>query len=1006
MTKAEEIRQLERQLADCGDTTTAQLHQKIDTINNLAWALSDTDVERALSLSETAYTLAITPRQTDSRPYQLGMAYSLRTQGYLNQRSGDYPLGLQQLFQAQQIFEAEQHPAGLPDVLDGITGIYYQTGNFPEAFEYGYNQLAAARHINDKKRMANAHNNLACLYFDTGDFDRSFEILQRNLEIAAETGYTRIESLSHMNLAEAHTLAGNFQKALDYALIGLKINRQAKFELFEVYSLNTIGEIYIKLGDMVSAGVHLEQALARARKMQSKVVEALVLLNLGRVALQRGAFEQAVAFAHETLAVARDINARSELYKAHLLLSEIFEQKGDFVRALEHHKQYQASKEVLLGEKSDQRLKVLQVALDTQAARAEAKLLQQQTVELQWEVNERARAETQVQRQRDYARVLSACSQTLLQPSGSEADNRRLLAEALRHLIKPTQASKVFLYENFNDPDLGFCSRFVLDVCTDGVPSASEDPKSVVIPWSIVPPENRRRLAAGRSIGGPVNTLFADTPAFRDYLLNEVRVLSIQFLPIHFADTWWGYVGFDDRVYERNWQEEEILLLSTTAEMLSSTLQRWQAEGQLRRTNELLEQQVKIRTADLSDTVQLLEQEVKERERVETELQQVLVSLERRVAARTEELSAFFDLTVLAGRATNLAEVFELATPRILEASHSQAICLHLFDDDRTGLYLAAHHSLPTDARPALDSVSLSPGLRLWLLQPSDPLVTSNLSAFKILPPTFRLPNCEIYLGMQIRTGNRIEGLISCYRFSGNGFGLDVISLVAALAQQMGMVLETYRLRQAAGEIAVLEERQRLARDLHDSVNQSLYSLSLFSRAATEAAADGDTARLNLSLSRLGENTLRALREMRLLLYQLRPADLEQQGLKQALETRVSAVEHRVGLQVELAIDDFPQMSPACEIQLYHIVIEAMNNVVKHAAATRLTLELIRVDKRARLRIVDDGQGFQSDNSTGGLGLKHIKERVAQLNGQFTISSESGKGTRLEAVFPLQFEEG
>ena len=254
------------------------------------------------------------------------------------------------------------------------------------------------------------------------------------------------------------------------------------------------------------------------------------------------------------------------------------------------------------------------------------------------------------------------------------------------------------------------------------------------------------------------------------------------------------------------------------------------------------------------------------------------------------------------------------------------------------------------------------------------------------------------------RVGNRIEGVLSCYRPGTESFGVDEISLVAALAEQIGIVLETHRLRQNAAEGAVLKERQRLARDLHDSVNQSLYSLSLFSRAATEAAEDGDTVRLNLSLSRLEENTVGALREMRLLLYQLRPADLEQHGLKQALETRVSAVERRVGLQVDLAIEDIPGMSPASETQLYHIIIEAMNNVVKHAAATHLNLELVCVDNQARLRIVDNGRGFQSDSSAGGLGLKHIKERVAQLNGQLTICSEAGSGTRLEAVFPLKFE--
>ena len=85
---------------------------------------------------------------------------------------------------------------------------------------------------------------------------------------------------------------------------------------------------------------------------------------------------------------------------------------------------------------------------------------------------------------------------------------------------------------------------------------------------------------------------------------------------------------------------------------------------------------------------------------------------------------------------------------------------------------------------------------------------------------------------------------MSYYRFPGHGFGLDEISLAVALAEQMGMVLETHRLRQIAADVAVLEERQRLARELHDSVTQSLYSLTLFARSGREASEDGDLSRL------------------------------------------------------------------------------------------------------------------------------------------------------------------
>ena len=200
------------------------------------------------------------------------------------------------------------------------------------------------------------------------------------------------------------------------------------------------------------------------------------------------------------------------------------------------------------------------------------------------------------------------------------------------------------------------------------------------------------------------------------------------------------------------------------------------------------------------------------------------------------------------------------------------------------------------------------------------------------------------------------------------------------------------------------EERQRLARDLHDSVTQSLYSLSLFSRAAREAADDGDAVRLNRNLTELERNTLHTLREMRLLLYELRPADLEQEGLVRAIELRLNAVERRANLQLDVRLDELAGLSPSQEVELYHIVVEALNNVVKHAAATRVALHLTQADRHLRLRIVDDGQGYDPAQTKGGMGLRNIRERVARLDGQLTISSEPGGGTRLEAVIPCRVE--
>jgi signal transduction histidine kinase len=291
--------------------------------------------------------------------------------------------------------------------------------------------------------------------------------------------------------------------------------------------------------------------------------------------------------------------------------------------------------------------------------------------------------------------------------------------------------------------------------------------------------------------------------------------------------------------------------------------------------------------------------------------------------------------------------------------------------------------------------------LQQWLAAPNEPLLTTNLAHLEILPTVFRPAEFKTYLGVQISIGQQVEGILSCYRFSDRGFGLDDIALVMALGEQIGMVIGSHRLRKQAEEFAVLAERQRLARDLHDSLTQSLYSLSLFSRAGREAVEDGDTARLQHSFTQVETTTLHTLRELRLLLYELRPTNLEQEGPKRAVELRLNSVERRVGLEVETQIDDLPPLSPNQESDLYYIIVEALNNIVKHAAATSLTLQLARQNGHLHLQIADNGQGFALAQPSDGFGLRNIQERVKRLNGTLALVSKPRHGTTVTVELPI-----
>jgi signal transduction histidine kinase len=205
-------------------------------------------------------------------------------------------------------------------------------------------------------------------------------------------------------------------------------------------------------------------------------------------------------------------------------------------------------------------------------------------------------------------------------------------------------------------------------------------------------------------------------------------------------------------------------------------------------------------------------------------------------------------------------------------------------------------------------------------------------------------------------------------------------------------------LRQHEREKAILEERNRLARELHDSVTQSLYSVTLFADAAARLLDTGQAPPAVENLRKLRQTARDALEEMRLLIFELRPPILEQAGLGAALEARLEAVERRVGLQTRLRLEGEGQLLPGVQEGLYRIALEALNNVLRHAQASCVTVALIQEPQLTVLKIVDDGVGFDLNTAqkSGGLGLQGMKERAGLIGGQLTVKSEPGMGTTVQ----------
>ncbi|MFN2196131.1 MAG: sensor histidine kinase, partial [Anaerolineales bacterium] len=186
-----------------------------------------------------------------------------------------------------------------------------------------------------------------------------------------------------------------------------------------------------------------------------------------------------------------------------------------------------------------------------------------------------------------------------------------------------------------------------------------------------------------------------------------------------------------------------------------------------------------------------------------------------------------------------------------------------------------------------------------------------------------------------------------------------------------------------AEELATAKERNRLARELHDSVAQTLYGLTLQSEAASRKLAAGDTQAVEAYLQTFRANARQTLQETRRLIFELRPPVLEQEGLVAALLYRLEAVESRSGLKVQVDLPESVQLSPRQEDALYAIALEALNNMLKHAQAQTVRLALQPAPGSIRLVITDDGLGFDPHDpqSSSGMGLRSLQERAAQVGG-------------------------
>lgn len=393
-----------------------------------------------------------------------------------------------------------------------------------------------------------------------------------------------------------------------------------------------------------------------------------------------------------------------------------------------------------------------------------------------------------------------------------------------------------------------------------------------------------------------------------------------------------------------------------------------------------------------------IKDQIAARREQEAALRDLTFRLEQRVADRTRDLTVLYEVTSAANRVVGLDELLGEIMSLTLPALNSTVGSIHLQEDANAALRLVARQG-PGMLSAASEIFTQVMDRREALFIP-DVAADSRVKWTDLLDETVRLVLAPL------ATADQVLGVLSVARVGGALFNVEEIALLTSIAEQVGVIVTNARLRQ---QTALLEERQRIARDLHDSVTQSLYGLVTLTEAGQlDLQHDElDRAALHQTFDRLGETTRQALKELRLFIFELNPPVLADEGLIGALHLRLASVEGRSDLAARLLADDTIRLPLSIETELYHIANEALNNILKHAHARSITVYLSREDASIVLEVIDDGCGFDvvTAQAAGGLGLNNLHERTRRIGGSLKILSMPGTGTRVRVVVPQAVPE-
>lgn len=284
-----------------------------------------------------------------------------------------------------------------------------------------------------------------------------------------------------------------------------------------------------------------------------------------------------------------------------------------------------------------------------------------------------------------------------------------------------------------------------------------------------------------------------------------------------------------------------------------------------------------------------------------------------------------------------------------------------------------------------------------WSRDHQEPLIVPDVGRSRHFSRLMPNPGNSCFGVFPLLFYEQLMGILVLTRSIESGFQNDDIVRLGVVTEELASFINSDRKRKA--DIA-LAERHRLSQDLHDSITQKLVGLLQLTEAVKlglQSGAPVDGSRID----RISESARQALREMRLFLFELAPVNIERDGLLSILQSRLALVEGRSDIQARMLADNDIVLTTQEETEIYYIVEEALNNILKHAGAKTVSIKLQQRSDSVFLEIIDNGSGFDPDQvKEGSRGLANIRDRARRINAELSLVSSPGQGTTITLVIP------